>query len=194
MFAILRGRWRQQARLTRFLFALLISLSTLLGPSGTVLAQPTTAPRAAMPDEAVSPEFRSVLTQYGRFVQHDRFGEVWVPTVTPEGWHPYPPCHWVKTQKYGWYYDDKTPWGQIVHHYGRWFFRSGFGWAWWPGRLHSHAYWSPAFVGFFGFGGFGGGFGRIGWLPLAPFETEAGATLCDLSSPAPSQNRVRPIA
>ena len=137
MFAILRGRWRQQARLTRFLFALLISLSTLLGPSGTVLAQPTTAPRAAMPDESVSPEFRSVLTQYGRFVQHDRFGEVWVPTVTPEGWHPYPPCRWVKTKQYGWYYDDKTPWGQIVHHYGRWFWDQQIGWAWDPGAAFS---------------------------------------------------------
>ena len=73
-------------------------------------------------NEQVSPEFRSVLTQYGKLVQHDRYGEVWVPTVTPEGWHPYAPCHWVKTKKFGWYYDDKTPWGQIVHHYGRWFY------------------------------------------------------------------------
>ena len=49
-----------------------------------------------------------------------KYGEVWVPTVTPQGWHPYPPCNWVNSKQYGWYYDDKTPWGQIVHHYGRW--------------------------------------------------------------------------
>jgi hypothetical protein len=136
MFAILRGRWRQ-VRLTRLLFALLLSLSILPGPSWTALAQPSMAPRAAMPDEPVQPEFRSVLAQYGRFVQHDRFGEVWVPTVTPEGWHPYPPCHWVKTKQYGWYYDDKTPWGQIVHHYGRWFWDQQIGWAWDPGSAFS---------------------------------------------------------
>ena len=137
MLEILRGRWRQQSRLTRFLFALLLSLSTLLGPIATALAQPSMAPRAAMPDEQVSPEFRDVLSQYGRFVQHDRYGEVWVPTVTPEGWHPYPPCHWVKTKQYGWYYDDKTPWGQIVHHYGRWFYDQQIGWAWDPGSAFS---------------------------------------------------------
>ena len=59
------------------------------------------------------------------------------PTVTPQGWHPYPPCHWVKTKQYGWYYDDKTPWGQIVHHYGRWFFDQQIGWAWDPGSEFS---------------------------------------------------------
>ncbi len=136
MFAILQGRWRQ-SRLTRLFFALLLSLSILTGPVATAFAQPSMAPRAAMPDETVSPEFRDVLTQYGRFVQHDRFGEVWVPTVTPEGWHPYAPCHWVKTAKYGWYYDDKTPWGQIVHHYGRWFWDQQLGWAWDPGSAFS---------------------------------------------------------
>jgi uncharacterized protein DUF6600 len=137
MFAILRGRWWRQSRLTRFLFSLLLSLSILSGPTATAFAQPSMAPRAAMPDEQVSPEFRGVLSQYGRFVQHDRFGEVWVPTVTPEGWHPYAPCHWVKTRKYGWYYDDKTPWGQIVHHYGRWFYDQQIGWAWDPGSAFS---------------------------------------------------------
>jgi hypothetical protein len=137
MFAILRGRWWRQSRPTRFLFSLLLSLSILSGPIAPALAQPSMAPRAAMPDEQVSPEFRGVLSQYGRFVQHDRFGEVWVPTVTPEGWHPYAPCHWVKTRKYGWYYDDKTPWGQIVHHYGRWFYDQQIGWAWDPGSAFS---------------------------------------------------------
>src|SRR5215207_5588796 len=61
-------------------------------------------------DAKVQDEFRGVLTQYGRFVQHAKYGEVWLPTVTPQGWRPYPPCNWVNTRKYGWYYDDKTPW------------------------------------------------------------------------------------
>ena len=63
MFAILRGRWRQ-GRLTRLLLAILLSLSILPGPTATAFAQPSMAPRAAMPDEPVQPEFRSVLTQY----------------------------------------------------------------------------------------------------------------------------------
>src|SRR4051794_33645570 len=79
--------------------------------------------QSAPPQQAVTQvqdEVRGVLSQYGRFVQHQKYGEVWVPTVTPEGWHPYAPCNWVNTKQYGWYYDDKTAWGAIVHHYGRW--------------------------------------------------------------------------
>jgi hypothetical protein len=127
------GRWRH-IRLAGLLFALLLGLFT---SSGAAFAQSSSAPRASVPDEPVQAEVRSVLAQYGRFVQHARFGEVWVPTVTPEGWHPYPPCHWVKTRQYGWYYDDKTPWGQIVHHYGRWFWDQQIGWAWDPGSEFS---------------------------------------------------------
>ena len=76
----------------------------------------------------VQDQVRATLSQYGRFVQHQKYGEVWVPTVTPQGWHPYPPCNWVNTKQYGWYYDDKTPWGQIVHHYGRWAYDAQMGW------------------------------------------------------------------
>ena len=38
----------------------------------------------------------------------DNYGEVWIPNVTPAGWHPYPACQWVYTQRIGWYFDDKT--------------------------------------------------------------------------------------
>ena len=69
-----------------------------------------------------------------------KYGEVWVPTVTPQGWHPYPPCNWVNTKQYGWYYDDKTPWGQIVHHYGRWVYDGQMGWIWTPGSEFSPAW------------------------------------------------------
>ena len=116
------------------LVALLLGLSAL---SASAVAQPSNDVREEVRDEPVQAEARTVLSQYGRFVQHARFGEVWVPTVTPQGWHPYPPCHWVKTKQYGWYYDDKTPWGQIVHHYGRWFWDQQIGWAWDPGSEFS---------------------------------------------------------
>jgi hypothetical protein len=141
-------------RLAAVLVALLLSLSVL---SGGAMAQPTSDIRASTPNEPVQTEVRAVLSQYGRFVQHARYGEVWVPTVTPQGWHPYPPCHWVKTQQYGWYYDDKTPWGQIVHHYGRWFWDQQIGWAWDPGSEFSPGWvvWrtSPEWVG---------------WAPMPP--------------------------
>ena len=107
----------------------------------------------------VQDEVRNVLTQYGRFVQHAKYGEVWIPTVTPQGWHPYPPCNWVNTKKYGWFYDDKTAWGEIVHHYGRWVSDAQLGWIWTPGAEFSPAWvaWrtSPEWVG---------------WAPMLPDE------------------------
>lgn len=78
-------------------------------------------------------EIHAVLADYGRFVQHPTYGEVWVPTVTPTGWHPYEPCHWVKTRRLDWFYLDRTPWGAIVHHYGRWAHDIALGWIWVPG-------------------------------------------------------------
>ncbi len=101
------------------------------------LVTPAAAQAQQGQPEPVQNEVRAVLTQYGKFVQHQRYGEVWVPTVTPQGWHPYPPCHWVFTKKFGWYFDDKTPWGQIVHHYGRWAHDAQTGWMWVPGAEFS---------------------------------------------------------
>src|SRR5690348_4664191 len=100
-----------------------IVLLSFASPALAQNQQELQPPAATVPQQQVSQvqdQVRSVLTQYGRFVQHEKYGEVWVPTVTPQGWHPYPPCNWINTKQYGWYYDDKTPWGQIVHHYGRW--------------------------------------------------------------------------
>ena len=123
-------------------------------------AQDTPAASAPGPQQQASPvsdDVRNVLTQYGRFVQHQRYGEIWVPTVTPQGWHPYPPCNWVNSKQYGWYYDDKTPWGQIVHHYGRWVYDAQYGWIWTPGSEFSPGWvvWrtSPEWVG---------------WAPMLP--------------------------
>ncbi|MGC1863530.1 MAG: DUF6600 domain-containing protein, partial [Methylocystis sp.] len=109
--------------------------------------------------EQVTDEVRSVLSQYGSFVNHEKYGEVWVPTVTPQDWHPYPPCHWVNSRRYGWYFDDKTPWSHIVHHYGRWAHDDKMGWIWIPGNEFSPGWvvWrtSPQW---------------IGWAPLPPNE------------------------
>ena len=121
----------------------------------------------------VQDEVRGVLTQYGRFVQHAKYGEVWIPTVTPQGWHPYPPCNWVNTKKYGWFYDDKTPWGAIVHHYGRWVSDAQLGWIWTAGAEFSPAWvaWrtSPEWVG---------------WAPMLPDEDVQTVSTADFNSAA----------
>jgi len=110
-------------------------LASLAMPATALL--PATVPIAATQAKAAGllAEHRKVLEQYGTFQSHGKYGEVWVPTVTPQGWHPYPPCNWVYT-KHGWHYDDKTPWGQIVHHHGRWAHDGGI-WVWVPGEEYS---------------------------------------------------------
>jgi hypothetical protein len=131
--------------------ALGVLAATILPPvASTALAQ---APSQAQPQvaEGASSDVKAVLAQYGNFVQHPKYGEVWVPTVTPPGWHPYPPCHWIYTKQLGWYFDDKTPWGQIVHHYGRWTNDQQMGWIWVPDSEFSPGWvvWrtSPQWIG-----------------------------------------------
>lgn len=105
---------------------------------------PATAPFAITKAHAAGPstvaEFKSALAAYGKWGTHDKYGDIWVPTVTPPSWHPYPACQWVYTKK-GWYFDDNTPWGSIVHHYGRWENDEQVGWFWIP-----DADWSPGWV------------------------------------------------
>ena len=139
--------------------ATIVALSCASPAAFAQNAQDTQATSAATPPQAsqVQDDVRNTLSQYGRFVQHQKYGEVWVPTVTPQGWHPYAPCNWVNTKQYGWYYDDKTAWGQIVHHYGRWVHDAQMGWIWTPGSEFSPGWvvWrtSPEWVG---------------WAPMLP--------------------------
>jgi Family of unknown function (DUF6600) len=111
-------------------------LASLAMPASALLPAASPLPFAATKAYAgLLAEHRTVLEQYGTFKPHGKYGEVWVPTVTPQGWHPYPPCYWVYT-KHGWHFDDKTPWGQIVHHHGRWT-HDGDSWIWVPGEEYS---------------------------------------------------------
>ena len=98
------------------------------------------APVASTDEETIA-QFKKTLADYGNFVTLPQYGEVWVPTVTPEGWHPYEPCHWIYAKDVGWYFRDNTPWGAIVHHYGRWSHDAKIGWFWVP-----DANWSPGWV------------------------------------------------
>lgn len=116
------------------------------------------------------------LDGHGRWVQTEEYGNVWAPTVAAD-WAPYRYGRWSWVDYYGWNWVSYDPWGWAPYHYGRWINRPSIGWCWWPGRMYSRHYWSPAQVGFFGWGGggfsvgIGVGFGNWGWVPLAPFET-----------------------
>ena len=117
---------QQTKRLARvaLLASLLLPAAAMLAPQpsraappvpsniATSSAAPIDAPIAAT-DEETALSFKKTLADYGNFVQLEGYGEVWVPTVTPEGWHPYPPCHWIYTEDAGWYFSDDTPWGSI---------------------------------------------------------------------------------
>jgi len=132
----------------RFAQAALIACLALpavcLLPAGTPLAISNAHAAVPVPsdkpDTANLAEFKRVLSEYGAFATHPRYGEIWVPNVTPPGWHPYPACQWVYT-KDGWYFNDETPWGSIVHHYGRWSHDEKVGWFWVPDED-----WSPGWV------------------------------------------------
>jgi hypothetical protein len=121
---------------------------------------PTAAPFAiskAHAEEATTiAQFKSILANYGTWGTSDKYGDIWVPTVTPEGWHPYPPCQWSYT-KDGWYFNDNTPWGAIVHHYGRWSHDEKIGWFWVPDED-----WSPGWVVWRSSDKW------IGWAPMPP--------------------------
>ena len=140
--------------------ALLITLAlgtTALAPLNAH-AQDAQAPANSQnQQQPLSAEFRATLQNFGSFVQNARYGEVWKPSVTPESWHPYPACNWVFTQKFGWYFKDDTPWGQIVHHYGRWTNDAEQGWIWVPG-----AEFSPGWVVWRTSADY------IGWAPMMP--------------------------
>src|SRR6516165_869382 len=140
---------------TRIARAVVFTILTLgLSAIALLPAVPKAAAQAQMrlpSPPGPSSDVRAVLSQYRNFVQHQRYGEVWVPTATPPGWHPYPPCHWVYTKHLGWYFDDKTPWGAIVHHYGRWSNDPQMGWIWVPDNEFSPGWvvWrtSPQWIG-----------------------------------------------
>jgi hypothetical protein len=118
----------------------------------------TTAAHAQQPS-AQPAQFQSILANYGTFQNHDRYGEIWIPsqTTVPEGWHPYPPCNWVHDKQLGWYFNDKTEWGKIVHHYGRWAHDATLGWVWVKGEEFSPGWvvWRTSDK-------------WVGWAPLPP--------------------------
>jgi hypothetical protein len=139
-------------------------------PAAAVQAAPVEQAPVAASDEETIANFKDVLAKYGNFVQLAQYGEVWVPTVTPEGWHPYPPCHWIYAKDVGWYFRDDTPWGAIVHHYGRWSHDAKIGWFW-----VADADWSPGWVEWRNSADY------TGWAPMLPEQEAQQVSLDDFN-------------
>ncbi len=140
-------------RATRLLCIGALSAAGFATPFVPVMVAPALAQPAPVSNEA-----RLALEPYGRWVQHPRFGEVWVPDV-PDGWRPYTLGHWVYTEEWGWYWISDEEWGWVPYHYGRWFFDRDVGWTWIPGQE-----WGPAWVDW------RRGERYAGWSPLPPDE------------------------
>jgi len=137
----------------RWLAPALLAVSLVLAPAvGTVFL-----PTAVQAQDAI--DFRVALEGYGQWVQHPRWGEVWIPEQVPPDWQPYRLGHWAYTEEWGWYWDSEEDFGWVTYHYGRWVFDRGLGWIWIPGRD-----WGPAWVDW------RQGDDFVGWAPLPPDE------------------------
>ena len=113
-------------------------------------------PRASRPSGNVD-YFFDELSPYGRWVENDDYGYVFVPKRRGAGWRPFQEGRWTWTDDYGWYWESSEPFGWATYHYGRWDYDPDYGWYWVPGDT-----WSPAWATF----RVGGG--RVGWAPIAP--------------------------
>jgi hypothetical protein len=146
--------FRFRSSLARLLAAAAIALFGLSGLFADASLRPVQA-------QEMMTEFRETLGAYGRWIEHPRWGAVWVPADIPVDWRPYRLGHWVYTDEWGWYWVADEEWGWIAYHYGRWVFDRdlGLGWVWVPGTE-----WSPAWVTW------RRGEETVGWAPMPPEE------------------------
>src|SRR6266487_4369965 len=117
---------------------------------------------SAQAQVSVSAEFRTALEPFGRWQQHSRWGEVWIPTKVARDWRPYTVGRWVYTDDWGWYWvsdQAEDNWGWITFHYGRWVFDPELRWVWVVGKE-----WGPGWVHW------RRGAQYLGWAPLPPEE------------------------
>lgn len=101
--------------------------------------------------------FYDPLERDGRWVDHPRYGLVWMPRSVDRHWRPYSMGHWAYTDDYGWYWVSDEPFGWATYHYGRWYYDERYGWVWVPGTR-----WAPAWVAWRSSNDY------IGWAPLPP--------------------------
>jgi hypothetical protein len=86
-------------------------------------------------------DFEDELASYGRWVQVEPYGNVWVPNDVDAAWYPYHDGSWSWLPLCGWTWVPYEPWGWAPYHYGRWGWSMGLGWYWIP-----MSYWGPAWV------------------------------------------------
>lgn len=101
--------------------------------------------------------FHNSLSPYGNWVSIGSYGPCWRPANLASDWQPYfNEGYWAYTS-YGWTWVSLNPWGEIVFHYGSWYYDPFYGWVWAPGYI-----WGPAWVTWMHRDGY------IGWAPLPP--------------------------
>ena len=105
-------------------------IALLAGPSSPAMA-------ATQEDVAM---FYDELAQYGAWVNHGKYGQVWYPTKVSENWRPYVDGRWVPSDD-GWIFETDEPWGWATYHFGNWMPTEEYGWVWVPGST-----WYPATV------------------------------------------------
>jgi hypothetical protein len=132
--------------------------SILFGALLALLVLPSAGVRAQDNDIDVS-YFYEELEQYGRWIDHPRWGDVWSPDVDRD-WRPYTIGYWNYTEDNGWFWVSEEPFGWAVFHYGRWVLDPDDGWLWIPGTE-----WAPAWVAW---RSDEGDDGYVGWAPLPP--------------------------
>lgn len=101
--------------------------------------------------------FYTSLSPYGTWMEIGFGTPVWRPTIMKRTWSPYYQGQWIYTD-YGWYWDSYEPFGEIVYHYGRWYYDDYYGWIWIPDYE-----WAPAWVDWRYDDDY------IGWAPLSPY-------------------------
>src|SRR3990170_447869 len=86
---------------------------------------------------------------------------VWGPQNVGPYWRPYTVGRWVFTDRYGWMWSSREPFGWATYHYGRWGFSNRVGWFWVPGSR-----WAPAWVSWRQSNDY------LAWAPLPPTPDE----------------------
>jgi len=105
------------------------------------------------------------LDANGEWIETEEFGMAWKPRVEP-GWAPFREGKWQWYEGLGFTWIAAESWGWAPYHYGRWMLQPKQGWIWAPGSgamfKAGDVYWMR-------------GTALMGWGPLAPGETWAGA-------------------
>jgi uncharacterized protein YraI len=86
---------------------------------------------------------------------------VWVPGNVGPHWRPYTVGRWVYTDRYGWMWSSREPFGWATYHYGRWGYSNRVGWFWVPGNR-----WAPAWVSWRQSNDY------LAWAPMPPVADE----------------------